>query len=113
MYNPDTGWTVSKRGPIPVERPANVPPPCNVCPKGPKPYVNELSTVNIQAFGYSQQCKVDDTHLLPRDALVVRNNALIRAVEDGVQRYYMARAGLLADIFLAAPSVPDNERRRR
>lgn len=87
MY--DEQWKRKTRGGKDFERPKGCPTPCWRCPKSedgkPNPGA-ELSAKNVQAYEYYRHCLVDDTHLLPRDLLVVHNNAVIRAVEDGIWR---------------------------
>lgn len=61
-------------------------PPCRTCPKGPKPYENELIPENWQALEYAELCAVDNTGVLPRDLTVIRNNAIVRRVREAHER---------------------------
>lgn len=71
----------------PMRRPAGAPTPCHSCHKSvdgrPNPGA-ELSDKNRRAYQYYRECLVDDTGILPRDRLVVRNNALIKTVEESL-----------------------------
>ncbi len=89
LYDPDRGWQKTERRGMPdgIPRPPGTPTPCQKCPKAgsKEPYPHpekELSAKNLQAWWYYLQCQADDTRLLPRDRVVVRNNALIRLVCD-------------------------------
>ncbi len=90
MY--DDQWRPNKKGGKPVPRPKGVPTPCFRCPKiavGVLPCpenARQLSEKNWEAYLYYRRCLVDTTGLLPRDSIVLRNNALIRSAEDGVKR---------------------------
>ncbi len=101
MY--DSDWRPSRRLGKPVPRRPGVPTPCYRCPKSedgtPNPDA-ELSARNWHAYGYYRQCKEDDTHLLPRDRVVLRNNATIAAVEQRLQQTTMTAD--LARIVLTA-----------
>ncbi len=67
-------------------RPLGTPTPCHKCPKGPVPFEKELTLQNAQAFRYYLECKVDNLGLLPQDRITVRNNSLIRFVEENATR---------------------------
>jgi hypothetical protein len=84
-------WKIETNAGAPVPRPAHAPPPCFRCPKipkgkAPKPSnAAEISDKNYQAYRYYQQCVVDATALLPRDRIVVNNNAIIRSALDFIE----------------------------
>lgn len=103
MY--DRNWrqvTSQRLGGKPQPRPPGTPTPCSLCPKGPEPFKRELSPANKQAHWYYLQCKVDDGLLLPRDETTIRNNALIRMVEDTVHRTQLST---IADLSTAIKSL--------
>ncbi len=68
--------------------------PCYSCPKIPMDkkqvaspeHAIELSDRNKRALWYAYQCEADDTHLLPRDLTVVRNNALVKLAKENLER---------------------------
>lgn len=74
-------WRKSMRGGKPVARPPGSPLPCLKCPKSGRPNEphpeKELLPQNRQAVAYYYLCHEDTTGLLPRDLVVVHNNALI------------------------------------
>lgn len=81
--------------------------PCASCPKSgphgdglPHPE-KELSDRNWAAYWYSTQCQVDSTGILPRDLIVVRNNALILMVKEQVARSQEGELPLLMMTLLA------------
>lgn len=88
VYDLKTGRR-TERGGVPVERPANVGPPCRVCPKVPEgmPPVPasavELTDANLMALAHYRECRA--TGRWPDDERVRRNAALIRDVEDAVE----------------------------
>lgn len=87
MY--DGEWRPVKRGGLPVLRPADSPPPCWKCPKipdgaEPKPAnAVELSERNAAAYWFYLSVKGGCP--CPDDAVVRRNHALIRRVEDSIE----------------------------
>lgn len=85
----DADWKRSQRGGQDIARPPGASPPCWKCPKSehgkPNPGA-ELSDRNWLAYDYYRQCLADPTNLLPRDLVVVRNNALIQTVEGVLLR---------------------------
>lgn len=81
----DENWQQTKRAGQPLSRPKGCTTPCWKCPKSKDDKPNpdaELSAKNWQAYTYYRQCQADTTGILPRDLTVVKNNAIIRAVEE-------------------------------
>lgn len=83
LYRLPSWERVTKLG-EPVRRGPGEATPCGKCVKGrhdrqPHPE-RDLTPRNWQALQYYYQCEVDTTGILPRDAIVIRNNALIRQV---------------------------------
>ncbi|MBL8794796.1 MAG: hypothetical protein JNM56_12885, partial [Planctomycetia bacterium] len=77
LYGAD--WQQTMRAGKPIRRPPGTNPPCWKCPKsedkrrpGPE---SELSAKNWLAYDYYRRCLADSTGLLPRDMIVVENNA--------------------------------------
>jgi hypothetical protein len=95
----DFGARVERAG-KPVLRPKGVKTPCGWCPKIPpgEPLVPasavELSDKNAAAYFHYVECRAVGE--FPRDAIVVRNAALIRAAEDIAERVQQTRSGLAA-----------------
>jgi hypothetical protein len=85
-------WELSRKGGQPVARPKGIQTPCYRCPKippgtEPKPAnAINLSERNYAAYWYAQQCQVDNTGVLPRDKIVVRNNTLVQMVKEQIAR---------------------------
>lgn len=73
----------------PSLRPPGDHPPCWQCPKSkdgqPNPAA-DLSPKNWRAYDYCQQCRADAQGLLPRDLIVIRNNAIVQMVERAQQQ---------------------------
>ncbi len=102
----DKDWKpVQRRGEI-VPRPAGTPTPCVTCPKCRHLPLTErkpenaaaLSPKNEAAYWYYLQCREDPRgELTPRDAITLRNNALIRQTLDDFDR---AQANI-APLFMA------------
>jgi hypothetical protein len=87
-----------------MERPPGTPTPCHMCPKVPRGAVPrgvqarpehaiELSRRNAQAYWHYLECKA--TGRFPDDPIVRRNAALIRLVEEEVERERGDPRGLL------------------
>jgi hypothetical protein len=87
------------RGGKPVRRPKGVGTACAWCPKiapGDKPRpenAQELSQKNLAAYLHYLECKA--VGRFPADAIVSRNAALCRAVEESAERLERARGGLV------------------
>ncbi len=87
IYGSDWRRTERGRPPKPQERPKGTPLPCINCPKSrvhntPRPD-RELTNENRAALAYYHLCQADATGLIPRDLIVVQNNALIgRAIDQ-------------------------------
>lgn len=83
----------------PLPRLKGMKPPCHWCekiPEGEKPIPEnaaELSAQNFQAFQHYLECKAVGS--FPNDAIVRRNAAIIRRVEDAAERVHDARGGLI------------------
>lgn len=60
-----------------------------------------ISGRNFAAYRYYLQCRVDPTGVLPRDRLVIRNNALIHWLEESLQRANANLAPILLSMFAA------------
>jgi hypothetical protein len=88
LYDEDTGKVEQKRdGSGPRERDKSCPPPCQTrdgCKKGTPEKPKSLTPQNWQAYEHYQECKAVGS--FPADAVVKRNAAIIRSVEDGVER---------------------------
>ena len=88
----DKDWKRSERRGLPILRGPNDPTPCQVCPKIPRGAApipdNAVSLLakNTEAYWYYHQCQADQTAILPRDRIVVRNNALIKLVLESQDR---------------------------
>lgn len=86
QYNEETGQVEKWRG-APLRRVSGQPPPCRTpkgCPKGSPEAGRELSKRNEQAYDHYLRCRA--TALFPDDPLVARNAAIIRSVEDALER---------------------------
>lgn len=101
----DRSWRRQHKGGRPVERLPGMKPPCHDCPKGPVPHERELSRRNRHAYWYWQQCQADTTNLLPRDLVVVQNNAVITGVVESVRTDHLAAAGQAAQVLSALGSL--------
>ena len=70
-----------------VPRPAGAPPPCRIagagCPKGTPENPRSLTYENQQAYRFDRECRAVGN--FPKDPLVRRNAALIRAAEESVR----------------------------
>jgi len=101
-YDPKD-WKRMRRAGQELPRPLGCPTPCWKCPKStdgkPNPGA-ELSLRNWRALEYARQCAVDTLGLLPQDRIVVRNNAIIRNVEERLSRHQAMTAmiGLLGPL---------------
>jgi hypothetical protein len=102
----DDDWRLRKRGGQPVRRitPGNT--PCHKCPKSldsrPHPE-KELSPKNRQALWYYQQCQADPSGtFIPRDQLVIRNNA---AIQQTIEECDRAEAKLTNRLLLAVAGM--------
>lgn len=87
----DERWKRVTRGGQDQARPTGMKAPCWKCPKSadrqtPNPGA-ELSRKNWQAYDYYRQCLADTTGLLPRDRIVIKNNAIIALVEDHARQH--------------------------
>ena len=102
-----TGKKSTRAGQPSLREPGS-PLPCASCPKSsiedPRPRPDrELNGRNQQAYAHYRLCQVDTTGLLPRDAITLRNAALIRLVEEQTARINHLNespASLLAAILL-------------
>lgn len=88
VYDPKDNWrrTEKPKG-NPLARIKGTPTPCGTCPKseGGKPTpVADLSERNWQAYQHYQECRAVGE--FPRDAIVRRNAAVIRQIEDQAAR---------------------------
>lgn len=83
-----------RRGGKDVPRSPKIRPPCQTCPKGPEPFVNELTARNWKAVEYWRLCQADTTGLLPRDLIVLRNNSLCRRIHETQQNHSLQKAVL-------------------
>lgn len=85
VYDERTGQRREYRG-LPVLRPKTVLTPCRYstgCQKGVPEKQKSLSEKNLKAYQHYQECKA--TGRFPADAIVRRNAAIIRQVEDSVR----------------------------
>lgn len=97
MYDDD--WKRCTRLGVDLPRSAGTPTPCWKCPKGPVPYEKELSLKNWTAYDLYLQCKAGKP--IPDDPIVHQNHALIRWVEDNVERSGLAAMRAAAEILRA------------
>lgn len=88
LYDETTGEPELKRDRSgPRERDASCPPPCRTregCPKGTPETSKALTAQNWAAYEHYQECRAVGE--FPDDAIVRKNAALIRTVEDRVQQ---------------------------
>lgn len=90
VYDPKT-WKPVGHGGKAVKRQANNPPPCYACPKSgkedgkPRPD-RDPTERSQQAVEYYGLCQMDPTNIIPRDKLVIRNNAIIARVQQSLER---------------------------
>lgn len=111
LYDADGKQTMKASGPgplapkVPVRRPLGTVPPCYSCPKipedsdGPRPGLAvELSDRNLFAYQHYLECRA--VGQFPDDAIVRRNAAIIRGVEDGMRPDVGAKLDLLLGLLL-------------
>jgi hypothetical protein len=71
-----------------VARPEGTAPPCRIpgigCPKGTPEHPRGLSAANLAAWRFDRECQAVGSY--PNDPLVRRNAALIRQVEEEIER---------------------------
>lgn len=95
QYNEDTGLVELWRG-QPLRRVRGQSPPCRTpkgCPKGSPEAGRQLMRRNEQTYDHYLRCRA--TGRFPDDPLVARNAAIIRSVEDLVERRHAEELRML------------------
>jgi hypothetical protein len=82
LYNDD--WRPVTRGGKRIRRPPRMPTPCGKCPKGPVPFVRELSSANHQAYRFALEIRA--TNQTVTDPVAGRVLGLIQSVEELIAR---------------------------
>lgn len=88
----------------PVKRPKGVFPPCRydpkACPKGSPEQCRGINDQNLQAYQHYRECRA--VGQFPDDPIVRENAAIIRGIEDQVQK--LDQQKLLLDVLKIAAS---------
>lgn|GEM_PF-3951141 len=105
VYDPETWQPAERPKGKKVPRQPDAVTPCYRCPKSrdckPNPGA-ELSPKNWDAYHWFLQCEADTTGILPRDRIVIQNNAIIKWVQNGAERSQFASVADLIGLTVAA-----------
>jgi hypothetical protein len=90
IYDPKTWKKAERPAGTPTPRPKGTMPSCHACPKSgevsrPRPD-RDLTEESRAIYEYYLLCQADATGLLPRDLLVVENNAWVHRVLGMIER---------------------------